>query len=137
LQIDRNRCAHPSLASDEQAYTPSAELARVHLHSAVTHLLQHPPAQGKYALDRLVKEISSEYFPAEKSGAKIFLASGPLRRPRESLVRNLIVVLVKGLLNDSSEFPLRRRYAVALDVLAELHPNNHGQTLAEKLPPIL
>lgn len=39
LQADRNRCAHPSLTSDEQAYVPSAELARLHLHSAVTHLL--------------------------------------------------------------------------------------------------
>lgn len=27
LQNDRNRCAHPSLTSDDQAYSPSAELA--------------------------------------------------------------------------------------------------------------
>lgn len=26
LQADRNRCAHPSLTSDDKAYTPSAEL---------------------------------------------------------------------------------------------------------------
>ncbi len=63
LQEDRNRCAHPSLSSDDLAYAPSAELARLHIHSAVTHLLQHPPVQGKYALDRLTSEIDSEYFP--------------------------------------------------------------------------
>lgn len=137
LQVDRNRCAHPSLASEEQAYAPSAELARVHIHSSVTHLLQHPPAQGKYALDRLKKEISSEYFPTDRANAKVSLASGPLRRPRESLVRNLIVVLIKGLLNENPQFPQRRRYAAALDVLAELHPKVYGQTLAGKLAPVL
>lgn len=63
LQEDRNRCAHPSLTADEKAYSPSAELSRLHLHSAVIHLLQHPPVQGKYALDLLQNEVSSEYSP--------------------------------------------------------------------------
>lgn len=136
LQADRNRCAHPSLVSEEQAYTPSAELARVHIHAAVIHLLQHPPVQGKYALDRLLKEIDSEYFPSTGKDAKTFLASGPLRKPRESLVRNLTLVLLKTMLKDKPDWKRRRRSAAALQALWELHPKQYGQTLAEKLSPL-
>ncbi len=44
LQQDRNRCAHPSMTSDGEIFNPSAELARVHIRSAIEHLLQYPPA---------------------------------------------------------------------------------------------
>lgn len=133
LQADRNRCAHPSLTADDQAYMPSAELARLHIHSAVTHLLQHPPVQGKYALDRLLKEIDSDYFPSSAKEAKVAFASGPLRRPRASLVRNLVLVLAKVLLNDKPEWKRRMRIAAALQATLQLHPDQYSRTLAEKL----
>ncbi|NHL00505.1 hypothetical protein [Rubrivivax benzoatilyticus] len=133
LQADRNRCAHPSLTSDDKAYTPSAELARLHLHSAVTHLLQHPPAQGKYALDRLTQEIDSEYFPSTAKDARVAFASGPLRRPRESLVRNLVLVLTKSLLKDKPDYKRRMRLTAALTAVRELHPVPASATLAERL----
>lgn len=137
LQEDRNRCAHPSLVSEDQVFSPSAELARVHLHSAVSHLLQHPPVQGKYALDRLVKEIDSEYFPDNKGKAKVSLASGPLRKPRESLVRNFVVVLIKKLLKEDVDWKHKRRVAAALNATLELHPLGYSAAFAEKLPPLL
>ncbi len=133
LQADRNRCAHPSLTSDDKAYTPSAELARLHLHSAVTHLLQHPPVQGKYALDRLTQEIDSEYFPSNAKDARVAFASGPLRRPRESLVRNLVLVLTKSLLKDKPDFKRRMRLTAALAAVRELHPSPASSTLSERL----
>lgn len=137
LQEDRNRCAHPSLVSEDQVFSPSAELARVHLHSAVSHLLQHPPVQGKYALDRLVKEIDSEYFPDNKDKARVSLASGPLRKPRESLVRNFVVVLIKKLLKEDVDWKHKRRVAAALDATCQLHPHGHGSAFSEKLSPLL
>ena len=133
LQADRNRCAHPSLTSDDQAYAPSAELARLHLHSAVTHLLQHPPAQGKYALDRLLRDVESEYFPTNGKEARIAFASGPLKRPRESLVRNFVLVLAKALLSDSPDYKRRMRLESALAATAELHPSIFSATLRERL----
>lgn len=54
LQEDRNRCAHPSMNLEGEIFNPSAELARLHIRSAVNHLLQFPPSQGKYALERLI-----------------------------------------------------------------------------------
>jgi len=133
LQADRNRCAHPSLTADDQAYAPSAELSRLHLHSAVTHLLQHPPAQGKYALDRLLRDVESEYFPTGGKDARIAFASGPLKRPRESLVRNFVLVLVKALLNDKPEYKRRMRITAALEATADLHPGIFYATLRERL----
>jgi hypothetical protein len=133
LQADRNRCAHPSLTSDDQAYVPSAELARLHIHSAVTHLLQHPPVQGKFALDRLLKEIESDYFPSSAEAARVAFGSGPLRRPRESLVRNLVLVLCKALLKDKPNWKRRSRISAALQAIRELHPAYCSRTLVETL----
>lgn len=104
LQDDRNRCAHPSMHSVDEIYEPSAELARTHIRNAVIYLLQRPPVQGKAAMERLLNEIGSSYFPIDVKQAIAALQTGPLARPRESLVRNLIIVLLKGtLLEDQDE----------------------------------
>lgn len=138
LREDRNRCAHPALASDEQAYSPSAELARAHIHAAVTHLMQHPPAQGKYALDRLRGEIDSEYFPTQVSQAINWLSSGPLRKPRESLNCNFTLVLVKRLLKEEiDDWKKRQRVVAALRAVAKLHRVQYEATLTEKLSTVL
>ncbi len=136
LQADRNRCAHPSLTVDEQAYSPSAELARLHIHSAVTHLLQHPPVQGKYALDRLRAEVDSDYFPTNPSDAKIVFLSGPLRRPRESLTRNLVVLLLKALLKEKPDSKRRARLVAALHATQLLHPEQFARAVAGTLSAI-
>lgn len=136
LQADRNRCAHPSLTADEKAYSPSAELARLHIHSAVTHLLQHPPVQGKFALDRLRAEIESDYFPTNAQDAKVVFSSGPLRRPRESLVRNLVVILAKASLKEKPEYKRRARLTAALHAIELLHPETYAKTLKETISTI-
>ncbi len=134
LQDDRNRCAHPSLSSDDQAYAPPAELARLHIHSAVIHLLQHPPVQGKYALERLLKEIDSDYFPTSAKGAQVVFTAGPLRRPRDSLIRSLVVVLCKVLLNDKPGRKRRSRIAAALQAIETIHPLPTSKTKKDTLP---
>lgn len=137
LQEDRNRCAHPSLVSEEQVFLPSAELARLHLYSAITHLLQHPPVQGKYALERLVQEVDSEYFPDNKDKARITLSSGPLRKPRESLVRNFVVILEKRILIENTDWKHKRRVSAALNAVSEMQQRPVGSVLSEKLSPIV
>ncbi len=136
LQQDRNRCAHPSLISEDQGFNPSGELARLHIHSTVTHLLQHPPVQGKYALERLLREVESEYFPDDTSKAITSLSSGPLKRPRESLVRNFTLVLLKQALDVGIEWKARYRVFAALGAVRSLHPAVFEATLHEKLTPL-
>ncbi|MDO8888640.1 MAG: hypothetical protein Q7V16_08655, partial [Hydrogenophaga sp.] len=133
LQADRNRCAHPSLTVDDQAYSPSAELARLHIHSAVTHVLQHPPVQGKFALERVVKEVESEYFPTSLKDALVALGSGPLRRPRESLVRNLVLVVVKKILQGELTPKQLSRYRAALQATHQMHPQSYALALPDRL----
>lgn len=137
LQQDRNRCAHPSLLSDDQAFQPSGELARLHIRSAVTHLLQHPPVQGKSALERLVREVGSEYFPDDVKKATASLSSGPLKRPRETLVRNFVVVLLKQALAADTGWKQRWRIYAALGAIKSLHPAMFVSAIQEKLTPLL
>ena len=136
LQADRNRCAHPSLVSEDQAYAPSAELARTHIHAAVTHLLQHPPAQGKYALERLLNEVDSEFFPTDPEQAVVALSSGPLRKPRDSLTRNFTLLLLKRLLQEGTNGKTHQRVAGALRAVRTMHMANYNATLQEKLTPL-
>ena len=133
LQGDRNRCAHPSMSVDDIAYAPPAELARLHIHSAVTHLLQHPPAQGKYALDRLLQEVDSEYFPTNGAQACLALTAGPLKRARESLVRSFSVVLTKEFFREMPYSKRRQRIAAALEAVAGMHHDTLEKVWRDRL----
>lgn len=137
LQEDRNRCAHPSMTSDGEIFKPSAELARMHIRSAVDHLLQYPPAQGKYALDALISEVDSEYFPTNVKNAIVAFENSPLKKARDSLVRNFTIVLLKKLINDVQEYKKIVRVSAALNAVKSIHANIFGKTLEEKLSSIV
>ncbi|WP_277811965.1 hypothetical protein [Chromohalobacter canadensis] len=137
LQEDRNRCAHPSMTADGEVFNPSAELARMHIRSAVEHLLQYPPAQGKYALDSLSSEVESEYFPTDIKKAIVAFESSPLKKARDSLVRNFTVVLLKKLINDSKDYKEIYRLTTALNAVGVIHRDTYRNTLSEKLSYII
>lgn len=133
LMLDRNRCAHPSMNGYDEIYTPTAELTRYHLRNAVHHLLQHPPVQGKAALDRLLQEVQSQYFPTNYKDAIAYFQQGPLLRPRDALTRNFIIVLVKSLLFNEVELTAASRYATALNAVRHMHRQVAENTLDQKL----
>ncbi|MNR86727.1 hypothetical protein D3C72_175820 [compost metagenome] len=134
LQADRHRCAHPTLQTLDEPYQPSPELARYHIRNAVIYLLQHPPVQGKAALNRLFQEVASAYFPTDTDGACRHLEQGPLQRPRESLVRDFVIGLSNSLLLESKEHSERQRMFAALLAAEHLHPSALSRSLAGKLP---
>lgn len=129
LQQDRNRCAHPSMTTEGNIFNPSAELARVHIRSAIEYLLQYPPAQGKYALESLIDEVESEYFPTKLEKALTALKNSPLFRARESLVRNFIIVLLKKILTSTNDYKEVMRVSSALRAIPKIHPNIYEETL--------
>lgn len=135
LQSDRHRCAHPSLADDSDLYKPSAELARAHIVSAVDHVLRHPPAQGKFALDRMLAQVNSEYFSTKESDAIAAFSTGPLRRARDSLVRNFTIVLVKSAFGEPGR--PRARRITALAAISKMHPATYQETLSQKLSAVI
>lgn len=132
---DRNKSAHPSVTDPEDIYEPPAELARVAMRIAVSHLLQYPPVQGKAALEKIVLEIKSPNFPKIVEVAKTILASGPLSRPRTSLVKNVITCLIFEYLNAADD-PMKIRICSALLAIEQLHKNEYQCTLREKMSQI-
>ncbi|WP_196482590.1 hypothetical protein [Burkholderia cepacia] len=138
LVSDRNRCAHPSLVSDTEVFEASPELARLHIVNATRYVLSQPAAQGKQALDRLESELDSNFFPVKPADAIVFLRAGPLAKPRESLLRNYIAILLKRLLKQTSlEWERRRRTRTAFFAVAEIHPEPWKRILRELLSAII
>jgi hypothetical protein len=137
LQDDRNRCAHPSMISEDQSFDPPGELARLHIRSAVIHLLQHQPVQGKYALERVLKEVGSSYFPTTRKEATITLSAGPLKRARKSLIKSFCTVLIKELISETLEYKRRFRLEAALQAAMTIHHTEVIGIVKEQIPKIL
>jgi hypothetical protein len=143
LRNDRNRCAHPTFISNEEAFEPPGELARLHIRSAVTHLLQQEPVQGRYALKRLVEEVYSSYFPTDKTRATAVLSSGAFARPRDSLVSNFVIVLLKGIFNRELEDigtlddQAVERFFTALQAVSSLQTEAFQKTLQKQMPKLI
>lgn len=138
LQEDRHRCAHPSMTIDGEVFNPSAEQARVHIRSAVEYLLQHPPVQGKYALDSLEKVIDSELFPTDSDKAITALKHSPLLNARKSLVRNFTIILLKKILNnDDPDYKQLQQITSALKAIESMRKDIYDRTLGEKFSSLI
>lgn len=133
IREDRNRCAHATMQSTTRPYTPTAELARTHIRSAVEILLSKEPVQGKAALDEIINTISSDYFPKDSNNAIIALKSTPLKRARPSLARNLVTALLKSYINNNdSTFAQQNRMLAALSATFELYRGHAEEILQQK-----
>lgn len=130
LRLDRHRCAHPSLLTLDDPYSPTAELARTHMRHAVEHLLSRPPVQGKEAHERIWADIESEYFPENLSDAVLRL-SPRLSRARPSLVRGLVIECTKRLLKPDER--IRSHLFLAIQAITELRHADVELLLREKL----
>jgi len=102
LKEDRNLCAHPAFVGEEILFEPEPERVRMHVVHVVKHLLQHKPVQGKSAIERIVRDIKTESFPATLDTVCIFLNSRYLDRAKKSLVENLILLLLKATLQGNN-----------------------------------
>lgn len=134
---DRSRCAHPSMASLEEPFEATAELARYHMRSAVTHLLQRPPVQGRSALNRIWQDIKSAYFPTDPTLAIQYLQKGPLARARTSLIKSIVVGLTVSLVTEDRPDDERERQFSALNAIAFMYRREVGEVLTEKLSSII
>lgn len=130
---DRSRCAHPSMVSVEEPFEATAELARYHMRSAVTHLLQRPPVQGIKAKDRIYQDIESAYFPIDPNEAAKYFQKGPLLRARPSLIRSIVVEVTGSLLKGNPPEDERERLFSALNAVALMYHTLVREILAEKL----
>lgn len=137
LYGDRHRCAHPSLSGDwDEIFRPAPELARLHIVNSANATFSRDPVQGKAALDRLLDQVDSEYFPTEPAGAKALLEASPLREPRDALLRNFCLVMLKVLLDPDRESG-HARYAAALCATISLHRHRTEALIRELVPSLI
>ncbi|MFB2973828.1 hypothetical protein ACE1CD_33105 [Aerosakkonema sp. BLCC-F183] len=134
---DRSRCAHPSMTSLEEPFEATAELARYHLRSAVTHLLERPPVQGRAASERIFQDIKSEYFPVEPESAIKYFQKSPLARARFALVKDIVIGLTKSLLIEERPEDERARQFSALNAISNMYPQEIREILNAQLSDII
>jgi len=134
---DRSRCAHPSVKSLEEPFTPTAELARYHLRTSIIHFLQHPPVQGRKALVKVKQIIQSLHFPTELDEAIKIIQYSPLARPRFGLVKDIVLDLTFNLLNQDIELESQKRLFSALNAIHALHKVNVEKILNSNLSRII
>jgi hypothetical protein len=137
IQEDRNRSVHPLLSYEGLLYKPSAEQARTHLINAYTKLLNEPNVYGKSAINRLFELIYSTIFPIDYLKAKIVLESSYLKSPKDSLLNNFTIAMLKQYLKEPLEF--RRKIAIenTLKYLFEKKRGNIENIIGNKLPTII
>jgi len=134
---DRSRCAHPSMTSLEEPFEATAELARYHLRSAVTHLLERPPVQGRAARERIFQDIKSEYFPVDPELATKYFQKSPLARARFVLVKDVVIGLTKSLLIEERLEDERSRQFSALNAISNMYPQETREILNAQLSDII
>lgn len=126
---DRNRCAHPSQSMGAIAFEPSAELARLHIVNSAQYVLMQPPAQGKATLLRLESDLETLAFPSKPAEIQQYLSYGPLAKPRISLLRNYLVLVIKKYIAVETVYTIRSRMDFIITALAKLHPKEFHDLL--------
>jgi hypothetical protein len=134
---DRSRCAHPSMTSLEEPFEATAELARYHLRSSVTHLLERPPVQGRAARERVFQDIKSEYFPVDTELAIKYFQKSPLGRARFILIKDVVIGLTKSLLIDDLLEDERSRQFAALNAISDMYSRETRDILNAQLSDII
>lgn len=123
LRDDRNRCAHPSFQEVGLPFSPSAELARLHIRNAIFHVLSTAPVQGKSAVANIVSQIGSQYFPTDKKEITASLEKAGLDRPNESLIKNLTDKLMFGFFDNSLDIYHKDQIITAINILSDKYPD--------------
>jgi hypothetical protein len=125
------------MTSLEEPFEATAELARYHLRSAVTHLLERPPVQGRAARERIFQDIKSEYFPVDPELAIKYFQKSPLARARFVLVKNIVSGLTKSLLIDDLPEDERSRQFSAMNARANIYAQETREILNTQLSDII
>ncbi|MFF8021383.1 hypothetical protein ACFZDJ_09680 [Streptomyces sp. NPDC007896] len=136
LYNDRHLCAHPAYVSDnEELFSPSPELVRAHLTSAVDALLSHPAVTGRKAIERFGREINSDSFPNDDQRLNAHLRHSYMDHGTKALKENLIKVVCKNTLKPENPLEKRRRSTRAARELQKITPALFEEQLRVVLDP--
>lgn len=96
LQEDRHLCAHPAYVSTLVPFSPTPELTRSHMASAIDSVLATSPIQEK-GIDRVFREnIAGRAFPSDLNDLREYLREQYFGKHRESAQRKISELIVKS-----------------------------------------
>ncbi|BDH09035.1 hypothetical protein [Streptomyces hygroscopicus] len=123
LYEDRNLCAHPAFVSgDDDLFSPTAELVRVHLTAAIDGVLSHGAVTGRKAIERFGREVSSNSFPKNDARLAEHLKASYMDHGTAQLRSNLIKVVCKKTLDLELDLEQRWRHARTARELQKIAP---------------
>ncbi|GAA2338578.1 hypothetical protein OKJ48_04730 [Streptomyces kunmingensis] len=114
LKEDRNLCAHPSLRSLGDVFTPTGDYARAHLVAALDALLVHPPTQGRKAFDRYIAHVDDSSFV----GHADYVVQTFARRVKASAWKQIVGTAAKHAM---LELPVPETSRIPASVAADRH----------------
>ncbi|MEU2915315.1 hypothetical protein ACFYM3_21545 [Streptomyces massasporeus] len=114
LKEDRNLCAHPSLRSLGDVFTPTGDYARAHLVAALDALLVHPPTQGRKAFDRYIAHVDDPSFV----GHADYLVQMFAQRVKSSAWKQIVAIAAKHAM---LELPVPETSSITASVAADRH----------------
>jgi hypothetical protein len=119
-------------------FQPGPELVRAHITHAIRHVLQHPPVQGKAALDRVIQDLLQPSFPSSQKDISEYLEGRYLNRARRSFLNNLITGCLKALIPQANPKLVGKEPAIlgCLIAVSHRHPEVYAERMAEELPRI-
>lgn len=91
---DRNLCAHPAFAVKGEVFSPSVELVRSHIATAVDRCLSLPAISGKQIIRLFESDLSSDAWPSA-ADTPDFVRHRYLKSVRESTKRNITKLAIK------------------------------------------
>ena len=135
LRDDRHLCAHPAFAADDQLFQPSAELVRTHIVHAISCLLQHPPIQGRAALQRLKNDLLQASFPSTQATISEFLDERYLKHIKLALVNNVITVFLKVIIKQSESDLIGKEEVIVMCLVAiqRRYPSRFQERVRQEL----
>ena len=136
LREDRHLCAHPAFAGEDYLFQPSPELVRMHIAHAISTLLQHPPIQGKAALQRLKNDLVQASFPSTQATVSEFLDERYLKHIKTGLIDNLITVFLKVIIKQTEPDLVGKEEAIIMCLVAvqRRHPQRFTERVRQELP---
>lgn len=136
---DRHACAHPAFLDSSQVFSPSSELARVHLATAVDDALSLPPISGRKRIEELQYELDGDTWPiyGEKWS---YIETQFLANVRSGIQRQILEFLLKMAIDPPDESEIRitpremsKRAREAISIIGE----NRPQLIEEPLRSVL
>jgi hypothetical protein len=133
LRSDRHRCAHPTMRTSQELFTPSPELVRTHIRAAVEYVLSKPAIQGQLAVDRSLDLLRDEGFPLSAVDAQEVLRTSYLHALNQAELSQLLNDLVEDLLSPQITGTQRIQRIGAIEGIRNLMPNEFQELFAHSV----